>query len=119
MNAALWILQSLLALVFAVSGTFKATLSKQRLIDSGQTGVVFFPTWAIRLIASAELLAVLGLVGPGIIGRWEPLTPVAATGVAVLMVGAATTHIRLNEPRNVAINAVIFVLAVVVAVGRF
>ncbi len=47
------------------------------------------------------------------------LTPLAAVGLAVVMVGAAVAHTRLREPRNVAVNAVLFVLCLPVAAGRF
>jgi len=51
------------------------------------------------------------------IGRF--LTPLAAVGLCLVMVGAAGSHARLREPRNVAVNAVLFALAVTVAVARF
>jgi hypothetical protein len=119
MNVALWIGQVVLAVVFAVSGSCKATWAKQKLIDKGQTGVVFFPLWAIRAIAAAELLAVVALILPRAVGAFELLTPLAATGICGLMIGAAVTHSRLREPQNVAINTVIFAVAALVAIGRF
>lgn len=118
MNVVLWICQGVLAVVFAVSGTAKATMPKKRLLDSGQTGVVFLPQPAIRLVAVSELLAVVGLVLPGLTGVAPVLTPLAALGLAVVMVGAAVSHTRLREPRNVATNAVLFTLCLVVAIGR-
>ena len=108
-----------LASAFALSGFLKAFWSKERLLESGQTGVVFFPPWAIKMIASAEILAVLGLLGPSLIGRWETLTPLAGVSICLLMVGAAVTHIRLSEPLNVFVNALLFLAAAAVAVGRF
>ena len=119
MNIALWIGQVLLAIVFAGSGAFKISKSKQWLVDNGQTGVVFFPLPAIRVIASLELLGVLGIVAPWATGIAPILTPLAALGFALLMVGAAICHAKLREPRNVAINMVIFAIAVFVAWGRF
>lgn len=119
MNIALWICQGLLAVIFAGSGSFKISKSKQWLVDNGQTGVVFFPTPAIRAIASLELLGVLGIILPWATGIAPILTPLAAVGFALLMVGAAICHAKLREPRNVAINAVIFAVAVFVAIGRF
>lgn len=118
MNVVLWILQGLLAFVFIVSGTQKALRSKRALIDSGQTGVVFFPTWAIRVIATCELVGAVALIVPGIVDRAEPLTPLAAIGFCLLMVGAAITHARLHEPRNIAINAALFTMSAIVAIGR-
>jgi hypothetical protein len=47
------------------------------------------------------------------------LVPVAAVGLALLMVGAAATHRRRGELPMIGINAVLLVLAVVVAWARF
>jgi DoxX-like family len=65
MNTFLWVLQGVLAAVFAVSGALKSTMSKPRLIASGQTGVAPFPVPLIRFTAGCELLGVLGMVLPG------------------------------------------------------
>ncbi len=118
MNVALWICQGLLAAIFAGSGAAKATMSKQRMLDTGQTGVVFLPLPAIRLVAVSELLAAVGLVLPWLTQVAPVLTPLAALGLAVVMVGAAATHTRLGEPRAVATNIVLFVLCLAVAIGR-
>jgi uncharacterized membrane protein YphA (DoxX/SURF4 family) len=52
-------------------------------------------------------------------GAATVLVPLAAVGLAVLMVGAAATHWRRGELPNVGMNAVLLVLAVVVAWARF
>lgn len=66
-----------------------------------------------------EGLAAIGLILPAATDIAPVLTPLAATGLAVMMVLAAITHARRKEPRSIAINAVILVVAVVVAWGRF
>jgi hypothetical protein len=73
----------------------------------------------VRLTAVGELLAVLGLLLPWATGIARVLTPLAAVGLCVVMVGAASAHARLREPWSVAANAVLFTLALAVAVGRF
>lgn len=119
MNVALWVGQGVLAAVFAVSGAMKMVLSKERMIATGQTGVRDYSLPAIRMIAACELAAVLGLILPGLLDRGLVFTPLAAVGLAIVMVGAAIAHTRLHEPRNVAINAVLFVICLAVAAGRF
>lgn len=120
MNIALWVAQSLLALVFAGSGLAKATMSKERLIMTGQTGVAPFPLWFIRLIAVLELLGALGVILPQATGIAPVLTPLAATGLAVIMVGAAFSHWSLDERLQVfAVNLVLFLVSLFVAAGRF
>jgi hypothetical protein len=119
MNITLWILQVLLAVVFLGSGAAKSTMSKPRLLATGQTGVAPFPVPVIRVVAVCELLAVAGLILPWATGIAAVLTPLAAVGLCAVMVGAAWSHASLHEPRNVAVNVVLFALALTVAIGRF
>jgi len=119
MNIALWSAQILLAFVFLVSGTLKSLWSKERLVSSGQTGVQFFSQPVIRLVAACELAAVVGVTLPWLTGIVPVLTPLAALGLGVVMAGAATTHVKLREPRNIAITCVLLAVCVFVAVGRF
>lgn len=126
MNIALWIAQGVLALIFAVSGIFKATHSKAALVASGQTGVKFYPMGFIRFIASCELLGVLGMILPWLTGIAPAFTPLAAAGLGVLMIGAAASHTRIvrqdhqrRELYNVATNLAILGVCIFVAVGRF
>jgi hypothetical protein len=73
----------------------------------------------IRLIAVAEILGTLGLILPGATRIALVLTPVAATGLAIIMIGAVVTHARRHESKSVVVNAVLLALTVIVAVGRF
>lgn len=116
MDIGLWVAKALLAVAFTISGVCKGTLPKERLIEMGQTGVVFFPLWAIRAIAACEVAAAFALIVPGLTGRAETLTIAAAVGLCALMVGAAVTHAKLREPQNIAINAALFGLAAFVAI---
>jgi hypothetical protein len=118
-DTALWIGQGILAIIFVGSGIAKSIMSKKRLIDSGQTGVVFFPTPAIRAIAALELLGAVGVILPWLTDIARVLTPLAAVGLACVMVGAAISHAKLREPRNVTANAVILAVCLFVAMGRF
>jgi hypothetical protein len=95
MNAALWTAQTLLAAVFLLSGALKVSMRKDRLIASGQTGVAPFPPAVIKMTAVCELSAVAGLVLPRLTGVAAPLTPLAAVGLAVVMVGASASHTSL------------------------
>lgn len=118
MNVVLWIGQGVLAALFAVSGTLKSTQSKERMLATGQTGVREYPLPAIRFVAAAELLAVVGLILPQASGVAPVLTPLAALGLAVVMVGAAVAHTRLHEKGTAAVNVAILLVCVAVAAGR-
>ncbi|MCU1579194.1 MAG: hypothetical protein JWP19_1398 [Rhodoglobus sp.] len=115
MNLILWIVQILLALAFLVSGITKAIRSSERLKE----GIPEFHPRIIRLIALAEILGALGLILPGLTGIATFLTPLAAAGLAIVMVGAVVTHARRKEGRSVAVNLILLGLALVVVVGRF
>lgn len=97
MNTALWVLQALLAAVFAASGAAKSVMTKERMIASGQTGVAPFPMPVIRTVAALEVVGALGLVLPWLLDVTPVLTPAAASGLAVFMVGGGLAH----EPRRV------------------
>jgi DoxX-like family len=118
MNITLWIVQGLVATVFAASGSQKATRSREALVASGQTGVQDLSLPFVRFVAWCELLGAVGLLLPGIMHVATWLTPLAASGFAILMVGAASIHSKRHEPRTVATNLVLLALSVLIVVGR-
>jgi uncharacterized membrane protein YphA (DoxX/SURF4 family) len=119
MNLALWIIASVLAVMFAASGLMKQFVPKDKLVTSGQAWAQDFSPTSIRLIGLAEILGAIGLVLPAAVHIAPILVPLAAVGLALVMVGAAAVHARRKEAPMIAINAVLLVLAVVVAWGRF
>ena len=119
MVAALWITSGVLAAVFLGSGAAKLVMSKEGLLASGQSGVAPFPLPVIRLTAAAELLAAVGLILPVALGVATVLTPLAAVGLMIVMLGAAGSHLSLREYPQVGINALLFAAALFVALGRF
>jgi len=118
MNVALWTGQALLAVVFVYSGALKVSQPREKLLEMGQTGVAVFPVPLLRFVASCELLGAVGVIVPRLTDTAPVLTPLAAAGFAVIMVGAIAAHARLHEPRNVAATSFVLVVAAVVAVGR-
>ena len=73
----------------------------------------------LRLTGVAELAGALGLILPAATGIAVWLTPLAACGIALIMVLAAGLHARRREPSGIAVNVVLLALAVLVAWGRF
>ncbi|MGY3515435.1 DoxX family protein [Micromonospora haikouensis] len=118
MNVALWAAQAVLALIFAFSGLTKGTWSRERLLAGGQTSARIVPMPMLRTVAALEVLAAVGLLLPGLTGIATWLTPLAAAGLGVVMVGAAGIHLRLREPVAVLVNLTILATCVFVAVGR-
>src|SRR5271167_3814521 len=119
MNLALWIVSIVLAAVFAGSGLMKQFVPKDKLAASGQGWAQDYSQTSIRLIGLAEILGAIGLVLPAAVHIAPILVPLAAVGLALVMVGAAAVHARRKEAPMIAVNAVLLVLALVVAWGRF
>lgn len=117
MNIALWIVASALALFLLAAGVMKATrpIVEIRKMPWAAT----MPANSIRLIGVAEILGALGLILPVATGIAPLLTPIAGFCLAVLMVGATVTHVRITDPNSAAwTTAVLAALALFVAIGR-
>ncbi|KIF75526.1 hypothetical protein QR77_19735 [Streptomyces sp. 150FB] len=119
MNVTLWIIASLLAALFLAAGLGKALQPKEKIIESSGAWAGDFSIGALRTLGLLEILGAIGLVLPAAVDVAPALVPVAASGLALLMAGAAVTHGRRAEWRNVALNIVLLVLAAVVIWGRF
>jgi uncharacterized membrane protein YphA (DoxX/SURF4 family) len=119
MNLALWIVAGVLAASFAGSGLMKLVVPKDKLVSSGQGWAADVTPTNIRLIGVVEFLGAAGLILPAVTHIAPVLVPLAAIGLALVMVGAAVVHARRNEPVNIGVNAVLLALAVFVAWGRF
>ena len=118
MNLALWVAAIVLAAVFAGSGLMKQFVPKDKLVTSGQGWAQDFSPTSIRLIGLVEVLGAAGLILPAVTHIAPILVPLAAIGLALVMVGAAIVHARRNEPTNVIVNIVLLALAAFVAWGR-
>ena len=82
-NVVLWIVQVLLAALFLFAGGFKLVVPIEAM-----AGPVSLPGWFLRFIGVAEVLGGLGLILPGLFRTRTGLTPLAAAGLVVIMIGA-------------------------------
>ena len=82
MNLALWILQVLLALLFLFAGGMKLIMPIEEM-----TQQIAMPGLFLRFIGVCEVLGGLGLVLPWLAGIRPGLTPLAAVGLVIIMVG--------------------------------
>ncbi|BAJ31775.1 MULTISPECIES: DoxX family protein [Kitasatospora] len=119
MNITLWIVAALLALAFAAAGLMKITKSREELVASGMGWAEDVAPGAIKALGATQVLGALGLILPAVTGIATVLVPLAATGLAVTMVGAAVVHLRRGEAKSLPVNLVLLALAVLVAWGRF
>jgi uncharacterized membrane protein YphA (DoxX/SURF4 family) len=117
MLVALWILNGLLALVFAAAGLMKLARPKDALASSSMAWVEDFTTTQVKLIGAVELLGAVGLILPLLLDIAPVLTPIAAVGLTVTMLVATTVHIRRKETPLPPV--VLAVLAIVSAILGF
>ena len=87
---ALWTIQGLLALIFLFAGAMKLAMSTEEL-SAAMT--LPLPILFVRFIGMCEVLGALGLVLPGVFRIRTELTPLAAQGLVVIMIGAVVTTI--------------------------
>jgi len=118
LNTAIWIAQGILAAVFLAAGLMKLTQPREALKEKTPY-VEDFTDRQVKAIGTVEILGAIGVVLPAAIGVAPILTPIAACGLALMMVVAAATLIRRGEYSHVALNVVMFALAVFVAIERF
>ena len=88
MNILLWVIQILLALLFLFAGIMKLVVPADLLMASAPPGSTQFPALFLKFIGLAETLGGLGLILPGIFRRRTELTPLAAAGLTIIMIGA-------------------------------
>ncbi len=120
MNAVLWVLQALLAAAFLGAGAMKLTRTREALVANGMGWAEGFSPTAIKLIGLAEVLGAIGVILPALTKIAPILVPIAASCLALTMVGAVLVHIqRKDPPGRVIPSMVLAVLAVIVAFGRF
>ena len=105
MNALLWTLQTVLALVFAGAGAVKLIAPRDQLAKTLGGWVYDFLRCCSKPLGLVELLGAVGLIVPPLVHVAPILTPVAAVGLVVTMIGAVVTHARRGEFPNVVVDA--------------
>lgn len=116
MTVFVWISQGVLAFVFLASGITKLTKSRPELL-SRMPYVEDLSPVEIRAIGILEVLGALGVVVPVATGVLPRLTPIAAAGLTLIMVGAVLMHLRRGEFKYLPLNGFLILLAVIVVVG--
>ena len=109
----LWITQTLLALLFVFAGAVKLAMPVEVLEAQGPMSGAF-----LEFIAAAELLGAAGLVLPSLLRIQPGLTPLAAAGLTVIMVGAVVTSVTSVGVSAAILPALTGGAAVFVAYGR-
>jgi hypothetical protein len=120
MNLTLWIIAGLLAAGFLVAGANKLFIPQEKLAKAPGGGwVLEFSAGFVKALGAVEILGAVGLILPALLDIVPILVPLAAVGLALIMVGAAIVSFRRQEFKHVLLNLTYLALAAFVAWGRF
>jgi len=114
MTYALWIVQALLALLFLVAGVLKLRMPIEEMTRDIQMSGAF-----LRFIAVAEILGATGLILPSLLRIRPGLTPLAAAGLVIIMIGATVVSLMIGTVVMALMPFVVGLLAAFVAYGRW
>jgi DoxX-like family len=114
MTYALWIVQGLLALMFLFAGGMKLVLPLEKM-----AGPIEFPGYLLRFIGVCEVLGAVGLILPSVLRMRPGLTPLAACGLVIIMIGATVITLGAGLIGPAVFSAIVGLLAVFVAYGRW
>jgi uncharacterized membrane protein len=117
LNVTLWAAQLLLAALFFLVGYTHAAAPIEVAIQRAPW-VASLPVALVRFIGVAELAGAIGLLLPAATRIRPMLTPLAAAGLAIMMLLAIPFHLLRGEASAVGINLVLGSLAALVAFGR-
>src|SRR5262245_22767098 len=91
MTYALWIVQALLALLFLFAGVAKLVMPVEEM-----TKDIHLPGLFLPFIGVVEILGALGLILPSLLRIRPGLTPLAAAGLVIIMIGATGISLMLG-----------------------
>jgi uncharacterized membrane protein YphA (DoxX/SURF4 family) len=116
MTYALWIVQALLALIFLFSGGMKVVLPIEALLKQMPLPL---PGLFLRFIGVCEVLGAIGLILPGLLHIRPGLTPLAAAGLVIIMIGATVYTLAGGQGALALIPLVVGLLSAFVAYARW
>jgi uncharacterized membrane protein YphA (DoxX/SURF4 family) len=113
-NRFLWTAQILAALLFLFAGSMKFIMPAEKM----QQGPIVFPLAFLYFIGVCECLGALGLILPAATRVRTALTPLAAAGLTIIMIGATTVSIMAMGVAAGILPAVVGVVTAAIAYGR-
>ena len=114
MSRALWIVQGLLAALFLFAGVMKLVLPLDQM-----TGAIPLPGAFLRFIGVVEVVGAVGLILPSLLRIRPGLTPLAAGGLVIIMVGAVWITVAGGDVASAVIPLLVGILTAFVAYGRW
>jgi uncharacterized membrane protein YphA (DoxX/SURF4 family) len=114
-NKLLWVLQAVLAILFMFAGVTKLAADPVQLAAQAHMSATL-----LQVVSVFEILGAIGLIVPAVTGIMPWLTPLAASGLVVIMIGAVTMTVMSPDqsPLLAIFPFIVGVLLIVVAAGR-
>jgi uncharacterized membrane protein YphA (DoxX/SURF4 family) len=112
---ALWIIQTLLGLLFLFSGSMKFVMSVAEMTKD----TPWMAGWFLHFIGVMEILGGLGLILPSALRIRPGLTPLAAAGLVIIMIGATVITLGTLGIGPAMLPLIVGILCVFVAYGRW
>ena len=116
MNAIFWVLQIFFGIVFVFHG---AVMVSPPASQRERFSKVPYPRRFLQRIGILEVLGAVGLVLPWWLGILPILTPLAAIGLAIILLGAANMHLRATQMPQTIATSLFALLLIGVAIGRW
>ncbi len=117
LHITLWVAQVLLAALFLMAGANKLFQSIEEL-SKMLPWAAEMPEAMVRFIGTSEILGALGLLLPSALRIMPRLTPVAAGGLALVMVLATAFHVSRGEASVIPMNIAFMAIALFIVWGR-
>ncbi|GHO70068.1 hypothetical protein KSC_089600 [Ktedonobacter sp. SOSP1-52] len=115
MLTTLWSVQVLLALIFLFAGSSKLLMPIEMMTSQMS---VPLPGLFIRFIGVAEVAGALGLILPLLLRIKPFLTPLAASGLVIIMIGATAITLMGGDVVSALLPLVVGLLAIFIFYGR-
>lgn len=116
MGKVLWTLQILVAALFLFAGGVKLLTPVEEMLKQMPSPL---PGWFLQFIGVCEVLGGVGLILPAALRIKPGLTPLAASGLVIIMIGATVLTIAGGMGSTAAFSAVVGILAAFIAYGRW
>ncbi len=115
LHVTLWVVQVLLALLFLFAGAMKFIMPPAEMTK----GMPSMPITFLYFIGVCEFLGGLAMVLPGLLKIKTGLTPLAAAGLMIIMIGAVVVSYQVQGTKGIPAPLIAGVLSAFVAYGRW
>lgn len=117
MNVILWVLQILFGVYWISLAVLHFTVPPG--LPAPMAWMYELPPILHYLSGTAEILGGLGLILPAVTRIQTRMVPLAATGLVLVMIGAAIYHLTRGEIANIGQNVFLAAISAFIAYGRW